>query len=511
MSPQEAHQLRLPNERATSKYTAFSLMRPQDLAFRMLPAPRARQLREFATVGCPAECGDPWPPHVLEAARAVGPHQCALSKDSVNLVWEDISYQEAAGFGRVMTEEELFGTVDNSRIKISRVAVVPQVGRRDRIILNLSAKVAVPASSRRKRKSSHPSVNETTAPAEDQEGVKALGTVKLSILKFMFETDCTWEIDWHKIDLSDGFWRMIVESGKEYEFVYEMPERQGDTCKHYFVPSALQMGWQNSPAFFCTATEAVRTLTKRVLAVTQDKGILEPHQHEKACFPEHTQMDSIPVGNHSMESSAILMRVFVDDFTNGIAGPPDRPERQAEQLWFSRAVLHSIHAIFPPPKVLHHDGGKDSISEKKLNKGDARFKMEETLIGFIPKGGSHQQRTVALPSDKVQKYVEAAQSVLGRNFLPQSVYAKVHGKLQYASGVMPCMRGYMTPLNRALSSSKSTVGIGKTSGIREALEQMVPMLRNAQSRPSHITEIVPPDLPHVYGYVDFAACGFGGV
>jgi len=29
--------------------------------------------------------------------------------------------------------------------------------------------------------------------------------------------------------------------------------------------------------------------------------------------------------------------------------------------------------------------------------------------------------------------------------------------------------------------------------------------------PSHITEIVPPALPHYYGYVDFAACGMGGV
>ena len=29
--------------------------------------------------------------------------------------------------------------------------------------------------------------------------------------------------------------------------------------------------------------------------------------------------------------------------------------------------------------------------------------------------------------------------------------------------------------------------------------------------PSHITEIVPPTLPHHYGYIDFAACGMGGV
>jgi hypothetical protein len=45
--------------------------------------------------------------------------------------------------------------------------------------------------------------------------VKALGTALSSLLFFMFDTECGWEIDWQKIDLSDGFWRMIVEAGKE--------------------------------------------------------------------------------------------------------------------------------------------------------------------------------------------------------------------------------------------------------------------------------------------------------
>jgi len=57
-----------------------------------------------------------------------------------------------------------------------------------------------------------------------------------SILHFMFDTDCDWEIDWHKIDLSDGFWRMIVEEGKEWNFVYQLPMHEGDTKHHYVVP-----------------------------------------------------------------------------------------------------------------------------------------------------------------------------------------------------------------------------------------------------------------------------------
>jgi hypothetical protein len=83
----------------------------------------------------------------------------------------------------------------------------------------------------------HPSVNETTEPAADQSAVEALGTARNAILKFMFEIDPTWEIDWQKVDLSDGFWRMIVEHGEAYNFVFQLPSRPGDTTKYYVIPA----------------------------------------------------------------------------------------------------------------------------------------------------------------------------------------------------------------------------------------------------------------------------------
>ena len=96
----------------------------------------------------------------------------------------------------------------------------------------------------RREQTEHPSVNEMTTPAEDQSAARALGTAKDAILKFMFETDPTWEIDWQKVDLSDGFWRMIVEHGEAYNFVFQLPARPGDTTRYYVIPAALQMGWE---------------------------------------------------------------------------------------------------------------------------------------------------------------------------------------------------------------------------------------------------------------------------
>jgi hypothetical protein len=95
---------------------------------------------------------------------------------------------------------------------------------------------------------------------ENQSSVKALGPALPSILKFMFDTDCTWEIDWQKIDLSDGFWRMIISTRAEHNFTFQMPTRPQDKDIFYVVPLSLQMGWKNSPAYFCIATQTTREL-----------------------------------------------------------------------------------------------------------------------------------------------------------------------------------------------------------------------------------------------------------
>jgi len=534
-----------------------SLLQPQDLAMRLLPRKMYEMLFEFATVGCEAECGPPWKEDVMAAARAAGPHVSAMLDDSIELIWEDVSYQQAAGFVDIVKESDLFNGKTHPNLKISRVAVIPQANRRGRIILNLSSEVDIqePRGKKRRRKRKrgrkHPSVNETTAPVPDQSGVVALGTAMRSIMQFMFDTDSEWEIDWQKIDLSDGFWRMVVADGAQWNFVYQLPKREGDTETHYVVPAALQMGWKNSPAYFCNATEATRSLLQRILALTHKVGIKVPHRHEVYLFelepnttgemaPDDQATDPDQPSSHAAERApapdqssprpdqsalapeqpwapplnvSLLSRVFVDDFLNGLAGPPDRAGKRAQQQWFGRATLHAIHAVFPPPDILGHEGGRDSVSERKLKKGDARWKQYEVLLGFGVRGGRGAERTVGLPADKKDKYVARTQDALAkpRNYMLFSEFQKLHGKLQHASAVMPCMRGFMTPLNRILSAQPPHVGLRSGGELREALESFIPMLEASHSHPSHISEIVSPDLPHYYGYVDAAAGGVGGV
>ena len=500
-----------PTAAAKGKSHATSLLRPQELARQVLPADEFRALEQYAHMGTVADCGEPWSEDVIARALDAGPHVSALSPDGIKLIWDDIQYQVDAGFVRIVSEEELFQNGTPRELKISRVAVVPQDNRRDRIILNLSAEVAA-QHSRRKKEPPHPSVNDITLPAEDQAAVKKLGKAMPALLRFMFETDCTWEILWQKIDLSDGFWRMIVETGKELNFVFQLPARAGDTTRYYVIPSSLQMGWKNSPAYFCTATDITRHLIIRLLALTLDTGILLPHRHDQEALGPllHAPAKWSPPTNITM-----AFQVFVDDFMHGVAGPAQRASKPAELTWVNRAAMHGVHAVFPPPEVLHHKGGKDSISTKKVTRGDASFTVEKELLGSHMVGRPGAQRLVGLPKNKKDKYVAAVQSALSspahRVGLRQ--YQKILGKLQYASGVMPAMRGHFTPLNRALVGKPegSFVGLGKKSELRETLEDMQDLLDLAHSQPSHITELVPPDLPHYYGTVDASSSGFGGV
>jgi hypothetical protein len=511
----ETDPLPSPAQRAKSKY--LSLLQPQDLARRLLPKTVFKVLMAFATKGVPTECGDPWTPQVIELARQAGPHVSALTPENVQLINEDIDYQEKAGFVEVVTETDLFGDAPPKELKLSRVAVVPQTNRRGRIILNLSAPVFMATRHSRCPRNKvtviQPAVNETTVPADDQSAVKELGVVLPSLVLYMYHVPCTWTIHWQKIDLSDGFWRMVVQYAKRYNFVYEMPSLEALTEKRFVVPLALQMGWMNSPAYFCTATSAIRLLTTRLLAVTLSSGVPDVHVHEEKCFPEGAYAPSSDRWQGPPPTEFMMLAaVFVDDFMNGVAlAPGSGSGGLLILLWVARCAMHAIHAVFPPPEITGHDGGRDSVSTKKLLKGDAAWMPQKLLLGFIADGSPEEGRTIGLPREKTDSYRAHLRQILQANYVSLREFQKLQGRLQHSSFAMPSMRGFMTPLNATLRKAPQTIGLGKASELREVLEDFDIMLEAACVRPSHITELMGPYLPHYYGYCDASADGAGGV
>jgi hypothetical protein len=216
-----------------------------------------------------------------------------------------------------------------------------------------------------------------------------------------------------------------------------------------------------------------------------------------------------------LKSDAIIIsQVFVDDFMNGLAGLPNRESKSAQELWLTQAAMHSIHAVFPPPEILNHQGGKDSISQKKVDKGDAKFQTEKEMLGVMLRGALGSERLVGLPLAKRDKYVGAIQEALDSpaHRVGLNSFQKIVGKLQFAAQTLPAMWGFFTPLYQAMLNKgpREFVGLGKRSEVRESLSDLITMLNWAHEQPSHITELVPSHAPHFYGTVDASSVGFGG-
>jgi hypothetical protein len=173
------------------------------------------------------------------------------------LVVEDVMYQVEAGFSEIITWDSIAANPPKN-LKVSPLAVIPQTDRRGRLILDLSFGVRW-SSGPNKGKIFQPSVNLTTTKLSPAEPIQELGKVLPRIIDFMATAPQGQTVMFSKIDLSDGFWRMIVNQDDCWNFAYVMPDPPGSPIR-LVIPHALQMGWTESPGYFCAATETGRDL-----------------------------------------------------------------------------------------------------------------------------------------------------------------------------------------------------------------------------------------------------------
>jgi hypothetical protein len=72
--------------------------------------------------------------------------------------------------------------------------------------------------------------------------------------------DTTTPFMFSKVDLEDGYWRMAVNKADAWNFAYVLPGAGPHDRIQLVISDALQMGWSESPPFFCSATETVRDI-----------------------------------------------------------------------------------------------------------------------------------------------------------------------------------------------------------------------------------------------------------
>ena len=87
-------------------------------------------------------------------------------------------------------------------------------------------------------------------------------------------------------------------------------------------------------------------------------------------------LPQLTVEHRANATATTAIEVYVDDFI-GVTNDASTENLTA----LSRAMLHGVHAVFPPPRVTGHSGG-DPISKKKLDKGEGTWSTEKEVLGW---------------------------------------------------------------------------------------------------------------------------------
>jgi len=106
-----------------------------------------------------------------------------------------------------------------------------------------------------------PSVNANTIKTAPKGAIDQLGHILTRIIHAFAETEDDAKIFMAKWDIKDGFWRMYGQEGQEYNFAYVLPQLAGKQV-YIVVPTSLQMGFVESPPFFCAASETARDVAQ---------------------------------------------------------------------------------------------------------------------------------------------------------------------------------------------------------------------------------------------------------
>ena len=168
--------------------------------------------------------------------------------------------------------------------------------------------------------------------------------------------------------IKDGFWRLDCEDGEEWNFAYVLPQEEGQPVK-LVVPTSLQMGWIESPPYFCAAAETGRDVA--VDYVETAFGSVEAHKFQKYSA-SGKDFESLPKTSTDGKLS-YLVECYVDDYIS-LAIPTS--QEQLEHV--ANAVMTGIHDVFPADE----NDEEDPISLKKLRKLESMWMVMKDILGF---------------------------------------------------------------------------------------------------------------------------------
>ena len=110
------------------------LMHPRKEA---LDHPSATRLVEYATVGCPADCGPAWDLQHTVSTLQHGPHKSTLKPKALEALHTEVDEKVKQGYAKIIQWKDIKNNIPKN-LKISPVAMIPHKTRSYRAILDLS-------------------------------------------------------------------------------------------------------------------------------------------------------------------------------------------------------------------------------------------------------------------------------------------------------------------------------------------------------------------------------------
>ena len=136
------------------------------------------------------------------------------------------------------------------------------------------------------------------------------------------------------------------------------------------VPTSLQMGWIESPPYFCEASETGRDVAARY--VETPVGTLTDNKFVKWAL-DSADFRALPKQAADSAGLRYVLEVYMDDYL-GLAIPASQDHLRHT----ANAMLNGIHDVFPPDS----NDAEDPISLKKLQNGDGAWALQKDILGF---------------------------------------------------------------------------------------------------------------------------------
>ncbi len=258
-------------------------MAPQGLA---LQHKAAGVLSEWEQMGCPTCTRRDWRLAEIQSAIDRGPHKSALEPDAMCHFAEEVREKVKKGQARVVLWDEIKRNHPR-QLKVSPVAAIPHKSRAYRSILDLSFALRLTDGE------VIPLVNDITTKLAPRGAIDQLGHCLKRVIHVFAEVEDDAVILMAKWDIQDGFWRLNCRQGGEWNFSYALPQPDDEPTR-LVVPTSLQMGWVESPPYFCAAPETAPDVA--VNYIETPIGSLPMHKLKSWAGAGNAQMSPVAGG-----------------------------------------------------------------------------------------------------------------------------------------------------------------------------------------------------------------------